>query len=68
MIVDKVIRLLPAVLLVSVVRSNSDYKLNKKIEEIKMKFLICFILLFVLSACTMSVRSGGGEITNKKGN
>jgi hypothetical protein len=48
------------------VRSNSDCKLNKKIEEIKMKFLTCFILLFVLSACAMTVRSGGGEITTKQ--
>jgi hypothetical protein len=66
MIVDKVTPLLLAVLLVSVVRSNSDCKLNKKIEEIKMKFLTCFILLFVLSACAMTVRSGGGEITTKQ--
>ena len=31
-----------------------------------MKFLIFFIFLFVLSACAMSVRSGGGEITTKQ--
>ncbi|MBT3666940.1 MAG: hypothetical protein HN548_05615 [Opitutae bacterium] len=31
-----------------------------------MKFLICFILLFILSACAMNITSGGGEITTKQ--
>ena len=61
---DEAILLLPAAPMVFAAYSNSGHNLNETLKEINMKLLTCFILLFVLSACTGT--SIGREITTQQ--